>query len=208
MEKIIVYKVIFPNNKIYIGITNKSLEQRKSKHYNRVTKYSKFKFHNALRKHQGQEVWEEFCSTKTWLDACEMEKQLIKYFDSCNNGYNSTSGGEGNYNPCKEVRQKMSSWQKGKKKSKQHKEALSKAKLGKKYGPRSEKGRLNLSLGQGATSFRVFKKDTQEFVGEWINRSECARTLNISVVSVCRCLDSRFTYDTCKNYKFVSSREV
>ncbi len=93
--KYLVYKVTFPNNKIYIGITSKKLEKRKQKHYQNINK--KTKFYNALKKYSGSEIWEHFCSPFSWKDACRLEKYFIQYFDSYKNGYNSTLGGEGTF---------------------------------------------------------------------------------------------------------------
>lgn len=200
--KFLVYKVVFPNSKIYIGITNKTLEKRKYNHYIKVKTNSNFKFHNALRKYQGQEIWEEFCFAFSWEDACELERKFILEFNSCQNGYNSTSGGEGNYNPCSEVLKKMSDWQKGIPKSEEHKKKLSEAKLGKKYKSRSEDSRLNIALSRGSKKFSVFNKDTNEFLGEWVNMSACARQLNIQPARIQKCLKYPEKYKRVKNYIF------
>ena len=77
--KYLVYKVTFPNNKIYIGITSKGLEFRKTKHFAELKKGTNYKFHNALKKYPNMEIWEEFCHAFSWEDAKELEKYFIKY---------------------------------------------------------------------------------------------------------------------------------
>lgn len=91
----IIYKVTnLIDGKIYIGKTEKTLEQRKSRHLYQVNnkQYNSI-FHSAIRKY-GQEnfIWEI-------IDNClfiELEKFYIKKFNSkAPNGYNLTDGGEG-----------------------------------------------------------------------------------------------------------------
>lgn len=167
MEKYILYKVTFPNNKVYIGITSKTLEKRKLNHYKSVTLNSNFKFHNALRKYQGKEIWEHFCSAFTWKD----------------------------------VREKMSSWQKGRKLSQEHKKKLSEAKLGKKYGPRKPAAGANIAKSLGMKSFQVFDKD-KVFVGEFNSAASCARYLKTYSACISRCLKNPQKYRSYKGYTF------
>ena len=53
---------------------------------------------------------------------------------------------------------------------------------------RSKLHRLKMALVQGAKPFNVFRKDSKEFVGEWTNKAECARNLDIDSRKVCACL--------------------
>ena len=84
------------NNKPYVGVTVTSLPDRFSKHiwesYNRKD-YSPL--HHAIKKY-GSEHFKinkiEECSIK---EAFQREKFWIKYYDSYQNGYNATTGGEG-----------------------------------------------------------------------------------------------------------------
>lgn len=189
----IVYKVTFPNNKCYIGITSKSLSSRKKTHY-KMRNSRNYKFYNALNKYKDLEKWEILdSSANNWEELCELEKFYINKYNSCYNGYNSTSGGDGNYNPCEEVRNKMSMWQKGKKLSKKHKLALSKAKLGKKYGPRD-----NTYVTRN--EFKVIDKNTEELLGIFTNASECARALNTYPACISRCLKHPHKYKSYKNF--------
>jgi group I intron endonuclease len=82
------------NNKCYIGITAGKLKYRKRAH-EKMTNHSNRKFHNALKKY-GFDNFDwivlEHCNSYSELE--DMEKYYIKEYDSMNNGYNLTSGGE------------------------------------------------------------------------------------------------------------------
>ena len=120
MEKGYIYKVINKiNNKIYIGQTTRTLEERWYEHI-KGANYKKFadynnKFHRAIRKYgEGGfiiEIQEEikasdFKELKMLLDKAEIK--WIEFFKSKDMGYNSTYGGDinpmygvrGKDNPC------------------------------------------------------------------------------------------------------------
>lgn len=85
------------NNKKYIGQTVRSLERRKQAHISESkTKRDTYYFHQALSK-LGYEnfKWEiiDICNTIEKLN--ELEIFYIGYYDTYNNGYNLTTGGDG-----------------------------------------------------------------------------------------------------------------
>lgn len=94
----IIYKVTNKvNGKIYIGLTTFTIFKRMRGHYN-SSKTPKFHFHLALKKYNEEDfVWEviDRCESGQYDDLKEMEVAWINYYDSYNNGYNSTLGGEG-----------------------------------------------------------------------------------------------------------------
>lgn len=88
----IVYEHVAPNNKRYIGITHNATTRRwgtqgqgykhQPKFYNAIQKYGWENFqHNILFQHL------------TAQQAGIKEQELIKKYDSINNGYNNDSGG-------------------------------------------------------------------------------------------------------------------
>ncbi len=86
-------------NKNYIGYTTKTLQERWNQHINRSSDAeNNNKFYNAIRKY-GKDCWELSilweCSTQNEAKIKEIE--LIREYDSYNNGYNSTFGGDGNH---------------------------------------------------------------------------------------------------------------
>ena len=110
MKNWIVYKhQNLINGKVYIGITSQNPEQRWRKG---AGYYNHKKFYNAILKYG----WNNFShvilySNLSEKEACEKEKELIKIYDSKNNGYNLTDGGEGTsgYHHTEETKEKISS---------------------------------------------------------------------------------------------------
>lgn len=199
--KYVVYKVTFPNDKVYIGITSKGLELRKKKHYDRAKVGITWKFYNALRKYEGKEIWQVVDKARDWETLCCLEQVYIEHYNSCQEGYNSTSGGEGMFQPCSEIRKKMSIWQKGKKLTLEHRKKLAEAKLGKKYGPRKKGSGENIAKSLGMKPFKVIDKNTNSIVGIYSNCSECARQLNTYSACISRCLRHPEKYKSYKNYE-------
>ena len=111
----VIYKAINKiNGKVYIGQTTVDLKKRKSHHENTQVRYY---FHRAIKKHgKGNFNWQilEHCDSKEEMD--EMEFHYIMQYNSLNNGYNLTLGGEGSsgWHPSAETRQKISMSKKGK----------------------------------------------------------------------------------------------
>ena len=110
MKNWIVYKhQNLINGKVYIGITSQNPEQRWRKG---AGYYNHKKFYNAILKYG----WNNFShvilySNLSEKEACEKEKELIKIYDSKNNGYNLTDGGErtSGYHHTEETKEKISS---------------------------------------------------------------------------------------------------
>jgi group I intron endonuclease len=115
-------------NKVYIGQTIKTLEERKSAHIARMTFGSNYYFHNALRKYGTDnfewEILHENIQTKEEADEIEIE-EIIKFkATDKNNGYNLATGGGGGdtfvNNPRKEeIREHLRKINTGKKMSKE-----------------------------------------------------------------------------------------
>lgn len=101
-----VYKITnLVNNKLYIGITSKSIDDRLKSHilttYNKSNKDCNSIFHKAIKKY-GKEnfVIEELDRNEDWEEIKKLEQFYIKKFNSFigfenSNGYNSTLGGDG-----------------------------------------------------------------------------------------------------------------
>ena len=91
-----VYKHTSPSNKVYIGITGRNPELRWGNGIN----YKKSpKFWNAIKKYGWNNITHEIIEKNlTQEEATLAEQKWITYYDSYNNGYNATSGGEKSYN--------------------------------------------------------------------------------------------------------------
>lgn len=89
------------NNKVYIG---KTINENHRKIQHKTSKY-KDHFHNAIRKYgfdnfKYNVLFRFKSNNKSNVDCVLniLEKYFIKKYDSYNNGYNSTLGGDGNQN--------------------------------------------------------------------------------------------------------------
>lgn len=105
------------NNKMYIGQTIQTLKERIYGHKSKLKAGSRLCFHNAIRKYGINNFdWEIIyeCNDSNKLD--KMEMYYIGYYDTYNNGYNSTLGGDKGtvgYKHTKESLQKISDAQTG-----------------------------------------------------------------------------------------------
>lgn len=91
----LIYKATSPSGKVYIGMTTASLEKRKKEHIRFATRYET-PFSKAILKYGIENISWEIIDTAETLDQLkEKEKFYIQKFDSFNNGYNCTLGGEG-----------------------------------------------------------------------------------------------------------------
>lgn len=114
----IVYKATNKiNDKSYIGLSKRDLETRIKEHHKAVRRGSKSHFHRALRKY-GLENFKwcilNFCSSNEGTSL--NEQKMIKHYNSYENGYNMTTGGESNWTKVtsEETKQKLSKLYKGK----------------------------------------------------------------------------------------------
>lgn len=97
----IIYKVVSPSGKVYIGKTATTLERRKSKHYsvafNSYASGYNYSISKAIRKYKEELSWDILEDNVPVHRLNELEVAYIIKFDSFNSGYNSTVGGEGCY---------------------------------------------------------------------------------------------------------------
>lgn len=91
----ILYKHTFPNGKVYIGITGKSVEIRWRSDGSGYRQQRRM--WNAIKKYGWSNIKHEVLFTQlTAKEAYEKEKELIAQYKSNNNkyGYNNSAGGE------------------------------------------------------------------------------------------------------------------
>src|SRR4030067_980626 len=128
----LIYKVTSPSNKVYVGLTSESLDKRKNKHTDcALHNRRKGKFQNAIKKYKDLLVWEVLEQVRTKEQAIEKEIYYIDKYNSFEEGYNCTLGGESNFGlkHSDETKRKMSKIAKGRKFTKKHKKNLSLAQI-------------------------------------------------------------------------------
>ena len=93
----VIYKINFPNGKVYIGLTS-DMKKRSNDHMSAARKGYRFLVCKAINKYKDSITFEILCNGKTYEDLYELEKGFIKQYKSFDTefGYNCTEGGEGN----------------------------------------------------------------------------------------------------------------
>lgn len=94
-EMKIVYKVTNQETEeAYIGITTKSMEERKADHIQKANKGIGGRFQEAIATNGADAFrWEQIDTAASTNELAEKEKKYILQYDSKENGYNSDSGG-------------------------------------------------------------------------------------------------------------------
>lgn len=96
-----IYKVVNKiNGKVYIGFDSNWPNRQKTHYYKSSSnKASHFHFHHAIRKHGWNSFdWEIIYQSKDKEHTLKiMEPFFIEQYDSFENGYNQTLGGEGSF---------------------------------------------------------------------------------------------------------------
>lgn len=114
-------------DKLYFGVTSKSLEKRKRQHIATAARKPRFRFHLALRKHGATNfVWYVIGTVPNARDASDVETVFIRYFRTTDysRGYNSTAGGEGTRILSEASRRKLSVSLSGREFSEEHRQKL------------------------------------------------------------------------------------
>jgi len=153
-KKVIVYRLISPSGKSYIGLTSRSYLERFQGHLN-DWKYGRGckKLYAAFDKY-APFLWshEILFKTENIEEAKSKEVELIKEFNCIENGYNICYGGQLNRLGIKhtdETKLKMSKIKRGVKLGPQRQETIDKRIskiIGKKKKPFSDLARKNMSL--------------------------------------------------------------
>lgn len=167
----IIYKATNKiNGKAYVGQTVFSLKIRRARHINQtLNKQDNMYFHNALRKYGIKKFdWKILQKCDTIEELNRLEIHYIKLYDTFNNGYNLTKGGNGSVGciPSIETRQKISKAHIGMKYSEKTKRKLSECRRGSKHPwfgrKHSEKSKLKMSEAKKGTKHPMYGKRGKE----------------------------------------------
>lgn len=183
-----IYKITNKlNNKVYIGQTRKTIEERFKEHCKIAFGNSKYKsyIHNALRKYGKDNFFIEIvdiCNNLEELNSKEI--YWINFFKSNENnlGYNLTSGGS-NSTPNLEIRRKISEsvrdyWSKnthpfkGKKQSEEHKEKNRLSHLGNTWSDERKKDFSKRMSGENNPNYnKKFSDESKEKMSDAAKQS-------------------------------------
>jgi len=91
-----LYRLTFPNGKVYIGITSRTVERRFAEHCKNATAGRPQAVSRAIAKYGATAVMVETLVAAPWAYLVELERRAISHFGTMGDGgYNLTLGGEG-----------------------------------------------------------------------------------------------------------------
>lgn len=183
--KCLIYKVITPNNKVYIGLTSTTLKIRKECH---LRNKQDTLFTRAIKKYGDEIVWEVIEDNIASLEkAQQQEIYWISFYQSNSRikGYNLMSGGGRVGTHSDSTKEKIRKSVNNHYKNSNQREILREKGL-RQFSTKKAKERQ--SILNGSKTFFVFNKKTKKFIGEWINKAECARELGLRSTHISTCL--------------------
>lgn len=207
-----IYKITNTiTNKVYIGQTTRCPNLRFIEHLSK-SKYLKNHLNYSIVKYGKENFKLDILYTSfSSKDLNQKEIYFINYFKSLTpSGYNLIQGGN-DRKYTKEVCDKISNALKGRKCwSEEDKKRISIRQTGKTH---TKENKLKMAIIQGAKLFNVYKVkiskgngyksysyEKGEFVGSWINKSECSRDLKIDSSAISKCIKGK--KKSHKNYIF------
>lgn len=206
-----IYLHVFPNKKVYVGITSKSPQKRWGFLGHNYNKGHHIILANAINKYGWANIKHIILCKTTEKNAKLLEKTLIKYYKKKNLSYNITDGGDGTCGfskvpwnkgvPCSEsTKNKISIANKGKISYWKNKHISEKAKnkISKTRLERGIKGNITTSI------ITCLYKDNS-LVKEFKSGAEIARYFGISSAYINNCIKHNRPY---KGFKIVQKNKV
>jgi group I intron endonuclease len=190
-----LYKIDFPNGKIYIGYTSQKLEKRQADHKYaaKSNKKGRTPIQNALAKFSGQEKWEVLATCSSIEEAYAAEIELIEAYNSTDPkvGYNVSRGGDGirhtAYTKAK-IGKGAILTNKNRFTDKNNVEKQSKALKARWAIPGAKQ---ELAIKKGAKPFYIIDVESGSVLGEFLSQRECARHFDVSPGFINNCLKGR-----------------
>jgi hypothetical protein len=180
----ILYIIMFPNYKVYVGYTSRSLEERKKKHYESAKheKINRTPIMNAIKKYNNQEVWHVIDTFSSLEEVHSAEIECIKILNSTdsNIGYNLSLGGDGvRHTALTKAKIGIGVRSVNKRRFSKKENIVKQSKALTKYWS-SEKVREEASRKKGGKPFIVIDTNSGEILGEWQIQRLCAKDLGVS----------------------------
>jgi group I intron endonuclease len=193
--KFLLYKVTFPNAKIYIGYTSFSLTKRKQKHYEHAKHEKKHRtpIMNAIKKYSPLEQWEIIKEFTSLNEVHSAEIAFIKMTDSTNPniGYNISAGGDGvKHTALTKAKISKASIIVNKLRFSNPINRKKQSLKLKEYWSKND-NKAKASLRRGTKPFYALNVKTGAIIGKWTSQAQCARDLHISACFISNVLAGR-----------------
>ena len=150
------------------------------------------KMGDAIKQFPFDLCWKKYIEFKTpnKEQALELESELMKWYDSVENGYNSSEYGSGNYERTEESKRKMSEALSGHEVSEETRKKISEALSGEKspnFGKHlSEETKRKISENIPSKQVLPFSK-SGEFIAEYPSIMEASRQTGCYQQHICKC---------------------
>lgn len=170
--------------KNYIGMTGDIPKKRWGKGYGG-------KMGDAIKQFPFDLCWKKYIEFQTpnKEQALELESELMKWYDSVENGYNSSEYGSGNYERTEEQKRKISEANTGKHFSEEHKKKISESKTGKHLSEEHKK-RVSASMTgnhNSPTKLVLQYSKSGEFIAEYPSIKEAEKQTGCHQSQICEC---------------------
>lgn len=192
MPYAIIYKVTnIKNGMIYIGATEKELEDRKKEHLSNRTHFPNYKFYEAINQYGEKSFkWEIIDNANSLQEKYDKEIHWIDYyrtfigFNDCN-GYNMTLGGGGQLGLSGSLSKNY-----GQTRSEDTKRLLSKLKIGENNPAYGKLNNLNCNFKDKIVAVNPYTKKVVVFE----STMDAERKLNVSNSGIVQCLNNNKTW--------------
>lgn len=206
----IIYRYVSPSGKSYIGQTTH--EKIRREHWNTVGPYAGLKINRAREKYGINAFTYEVLERRAYINKSAAKQDLdaleiyyIGFYDSYNNGYNCTIGGESTlgYTHTDKTRIKMSESKKGNKLSIGTKDKISN-KLKGRILSKKWKNKIRASLkGKAKSQEHITKISLSKsrgivqydcngtYLNEYITINEASASTKISISAIYKCLSGK-----------------
>ena len=143
------------------------------------------KMGDAIKQFPFDLCWKKYIEFQTpnKEQALELESELMKWYDSIENGYNSSEYGSGHYKRSEELKRKISESMTGKHFSEEHRKKISESKIGITF---SEEHKKKISQSKGVNGILQFSKDG-ELIAEYSSIHEAERNTGCNNCNICKC---------------------
>ena len=175
--------------KNYIGMTSRNPKRRWRSGYNG-------KMGDAINNYPFDLCWKKHIEfqTSNKEQALELESELMKWYDSIENGYNTSSYGGTSYKRTEETKRKMAEAKSGRILTEEHRKKISEAMTGEKhpnFGKHpTEEIRKKMSENRPSKSVLQFSK-SGELIAEYPSGKEAQKQTGLPTSNICSCCKGR-----------------
>lgn len=174
--------------KNYIGMTSRNPKRRWSSGYNG-------KMGDAINNYPFDLCWKKHIEFQTpnKNQALELEAELMKWYDSIENGYNTSSYGGTSYKRTEETKRKMAEAKSGRVLTEEHKKKISESMTGHEVSEDTKRKMAEAHTGKpnASTKFILQFSKSGELIAEYPSGKEAQKQTGLPTSNICSCCKGR-----------------